>query len=115
MRNVVVISVVVFALLFMSLYGACTIAYSRLLTGMQSHRNADEYLGATEVYYHDCFIELPMGIAIRGEPDRNGILEIGVVKLPISKHEVVGWLLLVASLLSAVALAVYLWRWMPND
>jgi hypothetical protein len=110
-----VILVVVIAHLFVAIYGAAIIAYSRLLKNVQSHRNADEYLGATTVYFHDCFIELPMGIAIRGEPDRTGVLQIGGIKLPIPHHETVGWFLVVASFLSATTVGVYLWRRMLHE
>ena len=115
MRSIAVILVVVIAHLFVAIYGVAIIAYSRLLKNVQSHRNADEYLGATAAYYHDCFIELPMGIAIRGEPDRIGVLQIGGIKLPIPHHETVGWFLVVASFLSATNLGVYLWRRMLHE
>lgn len=115
MRSIAVILVVVIAHLFVAIYGAAIIAYSRLLKNVQSHRNADEYLGATAVYFHDCFIELPMGIAIRGEPDRTGVLQIGGIKLPIPHHETVGWFLVVASFLSATTVGVYLWRRMLHE
>ncbi len=110
MRNKALIVTLVGVLLFIALYGAITVIYSRVSRMGLSRRYAPELSEATHVSVHDVHIELPGGVRVTGEGQKTGTLTWGFLELPVSHRQNVGKLLMVLASVGGVVLGAYVWR-----